>query len=90
MSSRLPQDVIDLIIRAGLYEDFIAWLRSKGIDLEARRPAELDASLIEEYARGKGLLEEGDELEFIEKEPDDGVERLEPLEIKPSTPPRRT
>ncbi len=88
MSSR-PQELVDLIIRAGLYEDFIAWLRSRGVDLEARKPTELDPGLIAEYARGKGLLDERDELEFIEREPDDGVEKLEPLEVKPSTPPRR-
>ncbi len=89
MSSHKPQELVDLIIRAGLYEDFLSWLRSKGISLEARRPVDLEPEIIKEYVESKGLLKGGDELEFLEQEPDDGVELLEPLEVKPSTPPRR-
>lgn len=82
------EDLVDLILRAGQLEKFIEWLRSRGVDTSMpMKPEEVDPALIEEYVREKKLVEEGAQKFFDE---DDNLEeRYEPLEIRPSTPPKR-
>ncbi len=81
------QELLDLIISGGLLEDFIEWARRKGIQIDfAVKPDDLDEKIILEYARERSLITEekplGEELE-------DNIESIEPLEVRPRTPPRR-
>jgi len=87
ISTRNKQELLDLIISGGLLEDFVEWARRKGIQIDfAVKPDDLDEKIILEYAREKSLITEekplGDELE-------DDIESIEPLEVRPRTPPRR-
>ncbi len=82
------EDLVDLILRAGQLEEFVEWLRSRGIDTSLpMKLEEVDPALLEEYVRERRLVEGGGQKFFDE---DDKLEeKYEPLEIRPSTPPRR-
>ncbi len=87
ISMKNKQELLDLIISGGLLEDFVEWARQKGIQIDfAVKPDDLDEKIILEYAREKSLITEekplGEEFE-------DDIESIEPLEVRPRTPPRR-
>ncbi len=82
------EDLVDLILRAGQLEKFVEWLRSRGVDTSMpMKLEEVDPALIEEYVREKRLVEEGGQKFFDEE--DRLEEQYEPLEVRPSTPPKR-
>ena len=81
------QELLDLIISGGLLEDFVEWARRKGIQIDfAVKPGDLDEKIILEYAREKSLVADDSTLG---EELGDDIESLEPLEVRPRTPPRR-
>lgn len=79
--------LIDLILRAGLVQDFIDWLKSKGVELYGLKGLEdLDYNTILEFTLEKRLIVFEDD---IFENSDKVEEEYEPLDIKPKTPPRR-
>ncbi len=89
-TSRTKQELLDLIINGGLLEDFIEWARRKGVSIDfAVKPDEIAPAIIKEYAMEKGLL--SDTPAQLDDDDDKfNIENLEPREIRPRTPPRRT
>jgi len=79
--------LIDLILRAGLVQDFIEWLKRKNIELYGLKGLEeLDYSVVFEYAKEKRLVVlEEDIFEGSDKI----EEKYEPLNIRPKTPPKK-
>ncbi len=87
ISMKSKQELLDLIISGGLLEDFVEWARRKGIQIDfAVKPGDLDEKIILEYAKERSLI--ADESTLGE-ELGDNIESLEPLEIRPRTPPRK-
>ncbi len=87
ISMKNKQELLDLIISGGLLEDFVEWARRKGIQIDfAVKPGDLDEKIILEYAREKSLVADDSTLG---EELGDDIESLEPLEVRPRTPPRR-
>jgi len=89
MSPISKEEIVDMIVKAGLLEDFINWLRRKRVEwFSIRRLEDLDEKLIKEYANEKKLL---DSRELTLEDIGDRIEeKYEPQEIRPSMPPRRT
>ncbi len=83
------EEIVDMIVKAGLLEDFINWLRRKRVEwFSIRRLEDLDEELIKEYANEKKLL---DSSELTIEDIEDRVEeKYEPQEVKPSMPPRKS
>jgi len=83
------EEVVDTIVKAGLLEDFINWLRRKHVEwFSIRRLEDLDEKLIKEYADEKKLL---DNSELTIEDMEDRIEeKYEPREVRPSMPPRKT
>ncbi|HDD25581.1 MAG TPA: hypothetical protein ENF75_00625 [Acidilobales archaeon] len=87
-SPKLKQELLDLIIDGGLLEDFIQWIKSKGIDIDFIKDiSDIDLNTILEYAHEKGLLDTSPEE--LKDDLKDNVESLEPLGYRPRTPPRK-
>ncbi len=87
ISMKNKQELLDLIISGGLLEDFIEWARRKGIQIDfAVKPGDLNEKIILEYAKEKSLVADDSTLG---EELGDDIESLEPLEVRPRTPPRR-
>ena len=87
ISMKSKQELLDLIISGGLLEDFVEWARRKGIQIDfAVKPGDLDEKIILEYAKEKSLVADDSTLG---EELGDNIESLEPLEVRPRTPPRR-
>ena len=87
ISMKNKQELLDLIISGGLLEDFVEWARRKGIQIDfAVKPGDLDEKIILEYAKEKSLVADDSTLG---EELGDNIESLEPLEVRPRTPPRR-
>ena len=59
--------LIRLIINAGLEEDLIEWLSSKGYKDFFGKLDNIPLELLEEYVSLKKLLDEGDDKELIEE-----------------------
>lgn len=79
--------LVDLILQAGLIQDFIDWLKSKGVELYGLKGLEdLDYNIILEFALEKRLVVFEDD---IFESSDRVEEEYEPLDIKPKTPPKR-
>jgi len=89
MSSTSKEEIVDIIVKAGLLEDFINWLREKRIEwFNIKRLEDLDENLVKEYASEKKLL---DNRELTIEDVGDRIEeKYEPQEIRPSMPPRKS
>lgn len=82
------EELIDLIISGGLLEDFLQWIRNKGIEIDVGMSLrDIDYELIYWYAKEKNLIVEGEEQSEL-KIPYE-FEEHEPRGIRPRTPPRR-
>ncbi|MEM0021132.1 MAG: hypothetical protein QW039_05760 [Fervidicoccaceae archaeon] len=79
-------EIIEIILSAGLLDDLLDFLRSKGIDVDDRRLYDLDENILKEYAEKKRLLKFGDDTY---QEHEESYEDLEPTPSRPRTPPRK-
>ncbi|RLG89142.1 MAG: hypothetical protein DRO15_01275 [Thermoprotei archaeon] len=83
------QELIELIINAGLLEDFISWLRSKGIDTsEPFKLEELDLALIKRYIAEKRLIDISEDYEFehLEENVRKEIENVYDVDLRPTKP----
>lgn len=80
-------ELIELILVAGLIEDFISYIRSKRIDVDGLESIyDIDEELVLEYVREKKLVEEGDSGALPEERREF---ELEPRGVRPRTPPKK-
>ncbi len=81
------QELLEMILSAGLLEDLLKYLKEKRIDLDDIKSIyDIDESIIREYAKKKKIVISSD-TGFDSK--DHLEEDLEPREIRPKTPPRK-
>jgi len=83
-------EYIERIIEAGLLEDFIKWLASKGVDTSDPFLLDnIDEELLIEYIDKMNLAEATSNPIEEEMEKKDFATSLEPRNVKPRTPPKR-
>jgi len=84
------QEFIELIINAGLLEDFLNWLRSNGIDTSKPfKLEELNPTIIKRYVIEKKLINIEDEnykLEDVEETIEKEVENVYDVDLRPTKP----
>ena len=80
-------ELIDLIVSAGLIEDFIKWYRSKFNTTEVPSLKSLPPYVLEEYIKKRNLASSNDPLEESLKTRDE-ILKYEPLEVKPRISPK--
>ena len=85
------KDILEMIMNAGLWEDFIKWMQGKKIisASEPLNPEDLSLETLREYADERNLLDDG-EISASLGAGDDVEAKIEPLEVRPRTPPRKT
>ena len=89
-TSKSRKEYIETIVGAGLLEDFIKWLESKGIDTSDPFLLEnVDERLLIEYIEKMNLTEVAPNPIEEEMNMRDSATSLEPHNVKPRTPPRR-
>lgn len=86
MNDSEKNELIEVIVTAGLLEDFLHFLSLKGIEADMKKIYDIDGNLIYEYVRTKGLLKET-ELS-VELQDNSNYEDFEPAHQKPKTPPK--
>jgi hypothetical protein len=81
------QEIIEMILSAGLLEDFIKFLRKRGVDLDdVKSIYNIDESMVREYAVEKRIVFNPDSsLDTKDKI----EEEYEPRGVRPRTPPKR-
>ncbi len=80
------QELIEMILSAGLLEDFLKYLREKNVNLDdVKSIYNIDEKLVREYALERKIVIEA-EPELDSK--DRIEEKYEPFGVKPRTPPR--
>ncbi len=89
VSEATKNEIIEMILSGGLLQDFIEYLKSKGINLEDIKSIyEVDYQLIKEYAVMKKIICDPNAPSQVAL--DDGIEeKYEPQQVKPKTPPRK-
>jgi hypothetical protein len=80
-------ELIDLIVSAGLVEDFIKWYREKFDTAEVPSLKALPPYVLEEYIKTRNLANSSDPLEESLKRRDEII-KYEPLEVKPRITPK--
>ncbi len=89
-TSNNREEYIGRIVEAGLLEDFIKWLASKGIDTSDPFLLDnVDEELLTEYISRMNLAEVAPNPIEEEMGTKDSTTSLEPRNVKPRTPPRR-
>ena len=85
------KDILEIIMNAGLWEDFIKWMQARKIITasEPLNPEDLSVETLIEYANERNLLDDG-EISASLKTEEDIETKMEPLEVRPRTPPRKT
>jgi hypothetical protein len=87
MGERHSKDeLIEMILSAGLLEDFLSYLKSRNIDADEKKLYDLDEKTLLDYAESKKLLRGADD--FPEGQ-EDLYDRLEPNVSRPRTPPKK-
>jgi hypothetical protein len=83
----IKNELIELILAAGLIEDFISYLKNKNVEMDSLGSIyDVDENLIIDYAKERKLIEEFDS----EKQEEEQKElELEPRSIRPRTPPKK-
>ncbi|MEB3825827.1 MAG: hypothetical protein LRS47_04080 [Desulfurococcales archaeon] len=82
------KELLDLILSAGLVEDFVSWYRRKYGTIEVPSLKEISPSVIEEYAENRGLIHSSDPVEEVLRANDE-ILQYEPLEVKPRIQPKK-
>lgn len=89
VSEATKNEIIEMILSGGLLQDFIEYLKSKGINLEDIKSIyEVDDQLIKEYAMMKKIICDPNAPSQVAFD-DDVEEKYEPQQVKPKTPPRK-
>jgi hypothetical protein len=81
------QEIIEMILSAGLLEDFIKFLRERGVDLDdVKSIYNIEESVVREYAVKKRIVFNPDTSLDTK---DTIEEEYEPRRVRPRTPPKR-
>jgi len=82
----LKNELIELILVAGLIEDFINYLKNKNVEVDNLDSIyDVDESLVMDYVKEKKLIEEFDSEKLEEHKEFE----LEPRSLRPRTPPKK-
>ncbi|MEB3757462.1 MAG: hypothetical protein GSR82_02155 [Desulfurococcales archaeon] len=80
-------ELVDLIVSAGLVEDFVEWYRKRFNTAEVPSLKSLPPYILEEYIKRRNLASSNDPLEESLKTRDE-ILKYEPLEVKPRISPK--
>jgi hypothetical protein len=80
-------ELVDIIISAGLVENFIEWYRKRFNSVEVPSIKSLPPYILNEYIKLRKLIPSNDPVEETLKKNDEILE-YEPLEVKPRITPR--
>lgn len=83
----VKNELIELILVAGLIEDFISYLKNKEIEIDGLESIyDVDERLVIDYVREKKLVDEFNTERIYEESSET---ELEPRSIRPRTPPKK-
>ncbi|MCE4606360.1 MAG: hypothetical protein F7B59_03395 [Desulfurococcales archaeon] len=80
-------DLVDLIVSAGLVEDFVKWYRQRFNSIEVPPIKSLPPYVLTEYIKLRKLTPSDDPIEENLEKSDD-ITKYEPLEVKPRIAPK--
>jgi len=80
-------ELVDIIVSAGLVEDFVKWYRKRFNSIEVPSIKSLPPYILTEYIKLRKLTPSNDPIEENLKNSDDII-KYEPLEVKPRIAPK--